>query len=163
MPVYSRNGAAEQFDLWCSASPDLRYWGDSRLVLGAEKVPFCDAKIGPAAPPVKTPYGWLTTFHAVKYADHDLASWHLNWRKIYYAGLMLLDSDDPSKVIGIYDRPLLAPETAYEKVGFRGDVIFPGGMILEESGEVKLYYGAADTVECLAAADIADLLALVKP
>ena len=162
MPVYSRNGAAEQFDLWCSASPDLIYWGDSRLVLGAEKVPYADAKIGPAAPPVKTAKGWLTTFHAVKYADYDLESWHLNWRKIYYAGLMLLDLDDPSKVIGIYDKPLLAPETPYEKIGFRGDVIFPGGMILEDSGEVKIYYGAADTVECLATADVNDLLNLVK-
>ena len=161
MPVYSRNGAPEQFDLWCSVSPDLVFWGDSRLVLGAETVPFCDAKIGPAAPPVKTSRGWLTTFHAVKYADGDLASWHLNWRKIYYAGLMLLALDDPSKVIGICDRPLLVPETPYEKVGFRGEVIFPGGMILEESGEVKIYYGAADTVECLATADVGDLLALV--
>ena len=86
----------------------------------------------------------------------------MNWRKIYYAGLMLLDLDDPSKVIGIYDKPLLAPETPYEKIGFRGDVIFPGGMILEDSGEVKIYYGAADTVECLATADVNDLLNLVK-
>ncbi len=162
MPVYSRHGAAEQFDLWLSASPDMRYWGDSKLVLGAEKVPFADAKIGPAAPPVKTPHGYLTTFHAVKYAPDDLYSWHLNWRKIYYAGLMLLDLDDPSKVTAIYDEPLIAPETGYEKEGFRGDVIFPGGMILEDSGEVKIYYGAADTVECLATADVNDLLNLCR-
>jgi beta-1,4-mannooligosaccharide/beta-1,4-mannosyl-N-acetylglucosamine phosphorylase len=38
--------------------------------------------------------------------------------------------------------------------------MFPGGMILEESGEGKIYYGAADTVECMAVADIADLLNL---
>ena len=162
MPVYSRNGAFEQFDLWCSSSPDLVFWGESKLVLGAESVPFCDAKIGPAAPPIKTSKGWLTTFHAVKYSETDLYSWHLNWRKIYYAGLMLLDLEDPSKVIGIFDKPLIVPETDYEKIGFRGDVIFPGGMILEDSGEVKIYYGAADTVECLATADISDLLALVK-
>lgn len=155
------SGAAEQFDFWCSASPDLVYWGESRLVLGAESIPFADAKIGPAAPPVKTAKGWLTTFHAVKYADYDLEAWHLNWRKIYYAGLMLLDLDDPAKVIGIYNKPLLVPERPYEKNGFRGDVIFPGGMILEESGKVKIYYGAADTVECLATAEIGELLDLV--
>ena len=40
------------------------------------------------------------------------------------------------------------------------DVIFPGGMIVEESGEVKIYYGAADTVECLATANLEGLLAL---
>jgi len=65
-------------------------------------------------------------------------------------------------------RPLLEPETWYETgkgapvdrafEGFRNDVIFPGGMIVEESGEVKLYYGAADTVECLATGHVADLI-----
>ena len=39
-------------------------------------------------------------------------------------------------------------------------MIFPGGMILEESGEVKIYYGAADTVECLATADAGELIKL---
>ena len=76
---------------------------------------------------------------------------------------MLLDLDDPSKVIGLSREPLLVPETAYEKEGFRGSVIFPGGMILEDTGEVKIYYGAADTVECLATADLGDLLALCRP
>ena len=75
---------------------------------------------------------------------------------------MLLDLDDPSKVIGLSPEPLLAPEAPYEvSGGMRNNVIFPGGMILEDSGEVKIYYGAADTVECLATASIDDLLALV--
>ena len=57
--------------------------------------------------------------------------------------------------------PLIAPEAPYEvEDGFRNNVIFPGGMILEDSGEVKIYYGAADTVECLATADVGDLLKL---
>ena len=74
---------------------------------------------------------------------------------------MLLDLEDPTKVIGLYDQPLIAPETDYErKNGFRNDVIFPGGMILEDNGEVKIYYGAADTVECLATANVDDLIAL---
>ena len=42
-------------------------------------------------------------------------------------------------------------------------VIFPGGMILEESGEVKIYYGGADTVECLATASVDDLLGMIRP
>lgn len=33
-------------------------------------------------------------------------------------------------------------------------------MILEDDGEVKIYYGGADTVECLATADVNDLIAL---
>jgi beta-1,4-mannooligosaccharide/beta-1,4-mannosyl-N-acetylglucosamine phosphorylase len=71
---------------------------------------------------------------------------------------MLLDLQDPSKVIAMAKEPLIRAETGYELNGFRGSVIFPGGMILEDSGEVKIYYGAADTVECLATADAGDLI-----
>ncbi|MBP6965020.1 MAG: glycoside hydrolase family 130 protein [Armatimonadetes bacterium] len=159
-PVYSRGG--ERFDTWISDSADLKYWGNSNLLLAVEDVPFANTKTGPAAPPVKTPKGWLTSFHAVD-ADPSRGKngWEPVWRKRYTAGIMLLELDDPSKVIGLYKEPLLAPETPYEvEEGFRTNVIFPGGMVLDDSGEVKLYYGAADTVECLATADVADLLAL---
>jgi beta-1,4-mannooligosaccharide/beta-1,4-mannosyl-N-acetylglucosamine phosphorylase len=69
--------------------------------------------------------------------------------------------DDPRTIIGLCPTPILAPEAPYETDdGFRNDVIFPCGMVFEDSGEVKLYYGAADTVICLATADVDDLLAL---
>ncbi|MGN0845729.1 MAG: glycoside hydrolase family 130 protein [Kiritimatiellia bacterium] len=159
MPIYSRWGAPEQFDIWMSSSPDLRYWGDSKLVLGAEMVPWAGSKVGPAAPPVRTAKGWLTTFHAVRRSEASLPCWEREWHKEYLAGLLLLDLDDPSKIIGMAPEPLLQAEEPYEIDGFRGHVIFPGGMLLEPSGEVKIYYGAADTVECLATADVDDLVA----
>ena len=160
-PIYSRGGG-EKFDIWLSDSPDLRYWGGSELLLGGEQVAFANAKIGPGAPPVKTPKGWLTTFHAVDIdPDRGKHGWEPKWTKRYTAGIMLLDLEDPRRVIGCGLEPLLAPEAPYEVAGgFRNNVIFPGGMILEDSGEVKIYYGAADTVECLATADVADLLRL---
>jgi beta-1,4-mannooligosaccharide/beta-1,4-mannosyl-N-acetylglucosamine phosphorylase len=74
---------------------------------------------------------------------------------------MLLDLEHPWRVIGHCPTPLMTPEMRYEKEeGFRTDVLFPGGMILEDSGEVKIYYGGADTVECLATAALGDLLKL---
>ncbi len=161
MPVYSRGGH-DRFDIWCAQSPDLRYWGDYRLVMGVEDVPFANNKIGPAAPPVKTEKGWLATFHAVE-LDETMGKngWEKSWKKKYYAGIMLLDLEDPSKVIGISDEPLIVCDRDYElEDGFRKDVIFPGGMILEDSGEVKIYYGASDTVECMATADVNDLISL---
>jgi beta-1,4-mannooligosaccharide/beta-1,4-mannosyl-N-acetylglucosamine phosphorylase len=128
-------------------------------------VPFANDKIGPGAPPVKTPRGWLTTFHSVDLdPSRGKNGWESFWRKRYCAGIMLLDLENPSKVIGLSQKPLLAPEAAYETSGgFRNDVIFPGGMILEPSGEVKIYYGSADTVECLATAHVDDLLNLCQP
>ena len=76
---------------------------------------------------------------------------------------MLLDAEDPQKVIGLAPEPLIRAEAKYELEGFRGSVIFPGGMIQEDSGEVKIYYGAADTVECLATASVEELLAMCEP
>lgn len=160
MPIYSRG--KDRFDTWLSVSPDLKFWGESKLVLPVEAVKYANDKTGPAAPPVKTEKGWLTVFHAVD-IDHTRGKngWEDSWKKRYSAGIMLLDLEDPSKIIGKYEEPLLAPETVYEaNEGFRENVIFPGGMILEDSGEVKIYYGAADTVECLATADVNELLRL---
>ena len=163
-PVYSRGGK-DRFDIWFSDSPDLKYWGNSQLVLGVEHVPFANNKIGPAAPPVKTEKGWLTTFHAVDLDEsRGKNGWEDKWQKRYTAGIMILDRDNPSKVTALSRNPLLVPEADYEvSGGFRNNVIFPGGMILEDSGEVKIYYGAADTVMCMATAHVDDLLALCEP
>ncbi len=160
-PVYGRGGG-EKFDVWISDSPDLKYWGNHHLLLGTENVPFCNAKIGPAAPPVKTGAGWLTTFHAVDIDEsRGKNGWEKAWKKRYTAGIMLLDPDDPRKIKGLCTKPILEPEAPYETDGgFRNNVIFPGGMILEDSGEVKIYYGAADTVECLAVTDVDYLIKL---
>ena len=162
MPVYSRG--RDCFDMWVCESPDLKYWGNHRLVAGVEDIPFANDKIGPAAPPVKTSEGWLTLFHAVELdTSRGKNGWEDRWQKIYRAGVMLLDAQDPSKVKGIYDKPLIVCDRDYEtENGFRKDVIFPGGMIAEDSGEVKIYYGASDTVECLAFADAGDLIALCR-
>lgn len=159
--VYSRGGK-DRFDIWVSKSPDLKFWGESELLLAVENVPYANDKIGPAAPPIKTSKGWLTLFHAV---DIDTArgkhGWEDKWQKRYTAGIMLLDLADPSKVIGMSKQPLIAPEESYEALeGFRASVIFPGGFLQEKDGTVKIYYGAADTVECLATATVEDLIAL---
>lgn len=158
MPVYSRAG--DRFDLWLIRSPDLRHWGREQLVLGVEDVPFADDKIGPAAPPVKTDRGWLTTFHAVERdGTRGKNGWEEKWQKIYYGGLMLLDLENPAKVLGLVREPLLAPQAVYETdEGFRTHVIFPGGMLLEDDGTVKIYYGASDTVECLATGEVDQLV-----
>jgi len=160
-PVYSRG--KDRFDIWLSRSPDLKFWGESQLVLGVEDVPYANDKIGPAAPPVKTEHGWLTIFHAVDKEEEGRGQteWDLNWNKRYTAGIMLLDLNDPSRVIGMSKLPLIVPDMPYESdYGFRQNVIFPGGMIVEDNGEVKIYYGAADSVECLALSTVDELVAL---
>ena len=76
---------------------------------------------------------------------------------------MLLDLENPAKITHMAKYPLIASELPYETdEGFRQNVIFPGGMILEDDGEVKLYYGASDTYECLATANVNDLIDYCK-
>lgn len=160
-PVYSRG--KDRFDIWISYSYDMKYWGDTKFLLGVEDVPFANDKIGPGAPPIKTDRGWLTLFHAV---DIDRTrgknGWEEKWQKRYSIGLMLLDLENPSKVVGLYDKPLMAPETVWETdEGYRTNVLFPGGLIEEPDGTVKIYYGASDTVECLATAKLEELFTLL--
>ena len=144
--------------IWLSRSPDLVHWGRSEQVLDARELPYANLKIGPGAPPVKTPRGWLALIHAVENQEKPFDAWSRGWTSCYYGGIMLLDLKNPAKIIALAGKPLLVPEEPYELEGFRGGVVFPGGLITEPDGTAKIYYGAADTVECLAEAKIDDLI-----
>ncbi|MCK4373867.1 MAG: glycosidase, partial [Candidatus Brocadiae bacterium] len=74
------------------------------------------------------------------------------------AGVVLLDLEDPSVVIGRSDVPILAPRTEYERIGDINNVVFASGAIVEPDGEVKVYYGAADTAICVATAPLDELI-----
>ncbi len=152
-----------RYDIWMSNSPDLEYWGNHQLLLQAKKIPYCNEKIGPGAPPVKTSRGWLHIFHAVYvHSGNRKNGWEDTWNKEYLAGILLLEKDNPYKIRGFSKKPLMVPEASYEvSEGFRNHVIFPGGIIVEQTGEVKIYYGAADTVECLAMGEVDELVNFV--
>lgn len=137
-------------DIYISYSPDLKYWGGTELVLERGTRYWESAKIGPGAPPVKTAHGWLVIYHGVRRSVNGDS---------YQAGCMLLDLKDPRKVIGKLRKPILDPRESYERVGNVNNVIFPTAALLHGApGELKIYYGAADTVMALATAD-ADSLA----
>ena len=170
MPVYSRRSqeemsharivGGERFDIWLSESPDMVYWGKSRLVLGCEQVPYCNSKIGPGAPPLKTDKGWLTIFHAVDTDEtRGKNGWEPVWQKRYVIGIMLLDLENPSRILGMASRPLMVPEGPMETSGgFRNNALFPCGMIRAEDGMIRIYYSAADTVVRMACAREEDLI-----
>lgn len=148
-PVASMSGLGAH--VWISFSPDLAYWGDSRVLLPARRGGWWDAnKVGVGPPPLLTPAGWLICYHAVRTTASG---------SIYRIGLALLDRDDPSQVLARGNEWLLGPTEPYERSGDVPDVVFPCGWILRDDGDtVHLYYGAADTVICLAEASLAALL-----
>jgi beta-1,4-mannooligosaccharide/beta-1,4-mannosyl-N-acetylglucosamine phosphorylase len=80
------------------------------------------------------------------------------YQYVYHLGAMLLDMNDPSKVIARAKASILSPREPYERVGLTSNIVFTSGAILEEDGEVKIYYGGADTVQCVATACLDDLV-----
>ena len=158
MPVYGH----DKFDIWLSESPDMIHWGNSKLVLGAENVPYCNDKIGPAAPPIKTEKGWITLFHSVDIDEsRGKNGWEPIWQKRYVIGIMLLDLNDPSKIIGMAKTPLMVPETDIElKDGFRNNALFPCANVLEKDGTVRIYYSAGDAAVRMATARVDELIEL---
>jgi predicted GH43/DUF377 family glycosyl hydrolase len=137
-------------NLWLSYSPDLVYWGRSECIMQSRDFAWDQGKIGPGAPPVKTKAGWLIIYHGVTPRINA---------KIYKAGVALLDLKDPRKVIARGKEYIMAPRELYERVGDVPNVVFPTAVIpYPEKDEVRIYYGGADTVFCLATAKISELI-----
>ena len=142
-----------QGDMWINRSPDLIHWGFNRRLISTRK-PWWDAdKIGASTPPIKTELGWLMLYHGVRTIGTSM---------IYRQGLLLLDLNEPYKVLGRSKEPLISPEESYERIGDVPNVIFCTGWIVEDDGEVKIYYSGADSNICLATTSLDKLLALCK-
>ena len=135
--------------IWISYSPDLRYWGDSELIMKPMQYHWDEMKIGPGATPIKTPRGWLNIYHGV---FPTMAG------SVYRLGVALHDLENPSKIIAVGDEWILQPEEAYEITGYVPNVVFTCGAIPEPDGSVKIYWGGADTVMCVGTANIEELV-----
>jgi len=137
-------------NIWLSHSPDLIHWGDSREVFKTSDVwNFAISGLGPSTVPFRTEEGWLILYHAIM---NNCTT------REYSVGAALLDLDEPWKVRHLAEHPVLYPEADYEMTGLVEHVCFPCAKIVEPDGEVKLYYGAADTVQCVATAKLEDIL-----
>jgi predicted GH43/DUF377 family glycosyl hydrolase len=78
-------------------------------------------------------------------------------RRVYRVGAVLLDLDEPTKILARTKKPILEPEMEFEKRGIVPNVVFPEGAVLQD-GELLIYYGAADRVSCLAKTPIDEFL-----
>jgi len=142
-------------NIWISYSPDLKHWGDSRVALKARSGAWWDAnKIGLSPPPLETREGWLFIYHGVRVTPAGC---------IYRLGLALMDLADPTKLIRRGSEWIFAPVEPYERLGDVDDVVFPCGYTHDaQTGDLKLYYGAADTAIALATGNSNELLEWLK-
>jgi len=141
-------------EILVSRSADLISWSTPEQVLQPRAGAWWDSlRIGIGPPPLRTEHGWLLVYHGVK---ETVAG------SIYRVGLALLDLDEPTRVLRRLPRWILGPLAPYERQGDVPNTVFPCGLVHDgDSGEVRLYYGAADTSICLATAQLDDLLAAV--
>jgi beta-1,4-mannooligosaccharide/beta-1,4-mannosyl-N-acetylglucosamine phosphorylase len=142
-------------------SEDLISWRPAGEVMRG-RPHFWDELVGPGPPPLKTREGWLLVYHGV--------ATHLATAHIYQAGAVLLDLDDPSRVLARSRDNILEPREVYEHVGQVPNVVFPTGLVVDGAGEVpappdalvRLYYGAADLCVGLATATVSELIAACR-
>lgn len=139
------------WSIWISYSPDLVYWGDSQVVLKPLQYHWDEMKIGPGATPFETEHGWLHIYHGV-FSTMD--------GSVYRLGVALHDLKAPDKILGVSDEWILQPEDPWEVTGYVHNVVFSCGVIPEDDGTVKIYWGGADTVMCVGTARISDLVDL---
>lgn len=150
-----RPSTTERADMWISYSPDLKNWGMPKLVAKARRGAWWDAnKIGLSPPPLETSEGWLVFYHGVR--RHASGS-------LYRMGAMLLDLEDPTKVIRRGQDWIFAPETIYERIGDVPNVVFPTGVTLDDDGDtIRMYYGVADTSIGIAKGSLSEILEWLK-
>lgn len=101
------------------------------------------------AVPIELPEGWLLIYsHIQNYGTPEVS---------FGVEALLLDLDDPTKIIGHTHGPIMIAEETYERYGMVSNLIFPSGTLLNDD-ELEIYYGAADTTCCMATVNVRDLV-----
>ena len=136
--------------VWIAESPDLTHWGNHRCIAHSRKGLWDGARIGAGAAPLRTPHGWLEIYHGATVNPSR-----------YCLGALLLDLDEPWKVLARSKEPIMQPTAEYEKVGFFGNVVFTNGHLVD-GDEVTMYYGASDSVICGARFSIEEILQTMR-
>jgi predicted GH43/DUF377 family glycosyl hydrolase len=134
-------------NLYFMTSDDIRFWHDAETLRMPRRL-WEMIQIGNCGSPIETEEGWLVLTHGV------------GPMRTYAIGAMLLDLDDPRRVIGELPGPLLAPETD-EREGYVPNVVYTcGGLV--HNGQLILPYGFSDVGVRIATVPLGELLARLR-
>ena len=149
----SDNAHTQFGDIYLSESPDMKFWGKHRKVMGTGGG-WESLKIGAGPIPIETSEGWLMIYHGVLYTCNGF---------VYSMGSALLDLEDPSKVLYRSKYYTLTPQLPYETTGMVPNVCFPCAALCDApTGRLAIYYGGADTYTGVAFTTVQDLIAFTK-
>ena len=153
--IHRPSTLGEDSHIWISYSPDLKHWGQHRIILMARRGAWWDAgKIGLSCPLIETPEGWLLIYHGVKQTMSG---------SLYRQGLALLDLENPERCLLRGDQWVFGPEEHYELVGDVGGVVFPTGYTLQDDGDtLNVYYGGADKCVAVTTASVRGLVDWIR-
>jgi beta-1,2-mannobiose phosphorylase / 1,2-beta-oligomannan phosphorylase len=153
--VGAMQGQNDRAGIAVSYSHDLVTWTQPEPVIEPQ-FEWEGNRIGGSTPPIRTRQGWLVFYHGVETVDRSIR------RVCYRMGAMLLDLEDPRRVLARTAHFLMEPEMYYEKFGsIIPNVIFPTGAVLVD-GLLYLYYGVCDTAIALATAPLDEVLARIQ-
>lgn len=137
--------------MWLASSENLIDWGRHEFVIGPRPGMWDSERVGCGAAPIRTSEGWLELYHA---SDEKVR---------YCTGAVLLDLEEPWKVIARSHEPFMFPETTYETEGMMPNVVFHNGLIENGDGTLTLYYGSTDDKTCGALVSVTDILDSLRP
>ncbi|MBI1839182.1 MAG: glycosidase [Candidatus Colwellbacteria bacterium] len=106
---------------------------------------------GAGPPPIKTKEGWLLFYHAIDKRDQGR----------YKVGAMILDLNDPTKVLHRSIEPILEPDEEYENNGFKAGIVYASGAVVKD-GKIFVYYGCSDSYIGVAYADFEEFMEALK-
>lgn len=143
-------------ELWNKKFWEKWYTDIDKHVIDLKRSSSDHVEVG--ATPIKTRYGWFLLYsHIQNYFPSDR-----NLDRIFGIEAVLLDFNNPLKILGSTRGPILVPREPYELLGHVPDIVFPTGAILEKD-TLFIYYGAADTTTCMAHVNMTDLISTMRP
>jgi len=142
-------------ELWNTNFWEGWYKDIDKHIIDLKKSPYDHVEVG--APPIKTNKGYLLVYsHIQNYFEGS------GLDRIFGIEAILLDLNNPLKIVGRTRGPMLVPRESYELLGHVPNIVFPSGAILKKD-TLFIYYGAADMTVCVAHVNLEDLMGTMLP
>jgi predicted GH43/DUF377 family glycosyl hydrolase len=132
--------------IWIAFGDDLLSWGGHETLCLPRWEYWDELRTGGSTVPFRVDDGWLELYHGV---DRNSR---------YAMGALLLDADDPRKVLARSAQPILEPLETFERTGLFNETIFSCGHVDLGDGRIRMYYGAADSVVAAADFEVRDIV-----
>ncbi|MCL0078996.1 glycosidase [Dehalococcoidia bacterium] len=142
---FDSNYSPELPSIWFAYLDSLNGGMSGHKLVMEPKEEWESYKVGAGAPPIRTERGWLMIYHGVDKG------------RVYRAGAVLLDLEEPWKVVARTTEPILEPEEEYERIGDMPNVVFPEGAVVIGE-DLLVFYGGADKVCCVASVRLNELV-----